>query len=348
VSGRARVSRPGGLDRRPRRWLPAVAALATLVATVAGCGSSPSGSGPRSTTETTAGAAAAAPLTSAPSCTDALASYAPDADALAGRITAGGYTAKIRARGRLVVGVSADTLPFGSRNPISGKIEGFDIDVLHQISQAVFGRPDAIEFRVITTAQRIPSLQGDVDASKSVEQAPPVDIVARTMSITCDRWKQIAFSSEYYHAGQRVLVSRDSPVTSIEGLKGKRVCAPKGSTSLTRLANYPGVVAVPADRHTDCLAWFQEGVVDAITGDDTVLAGFAAQDPYAKVVGPRFSDEPYGLGIGATHVDFVRFVNGVLARMRADGTWTRLYDTWLSRELGPAPAPPQAVYGRRP
>ena len=108
---------------------------------------------------------------------------------------AGSYMDKIQQRGRLIAGVSADTLLLGARNPISGQIEGFDIDMLHAVSQAIFGDPNRIELRVVTAAQRLPVLQ---DGS--------VDIVARNMTITCARWKDIAFSSEYYRSGQKVLV----------------------------------------------------------------------------------------------------------------------------------------------
>jgi polar amino acid transport system substrate-binding protein len=301
---------------------------------------------PAVTTSSTSPAASATTSTSQPAapCSEQqkLASYSP----LAGAVPAGGYTAKIRGRGYLVAGVSADTLLFGARNPLRNEIEGFDIDVLHQISQALFGRPDRIVFTVITAGQRIPSLQGDVDKKQSVDGAPPVDIVARTMSITCDRWTKVAFSTEYYRAGQTVLVA-DGQRAEIGALDGKKVCAPAGTSSLNKLKDYPKVVAVPVARHTDCLARFQEGTVDAITGDDTVLAGFAAQDPYAKVGPKPFSAEPYGLAIGKEHVDFVRFVNKELDRMRTDGTWTDLYNKWLLVPLDKkAPAPPAPVYGR--
>ena len=90
--------------------------------------------------------------------------------------------------------------------------------------------------------------------------------------------------------------------------------------------------------------------MDGITGDGTVLAGLAAQDPYAAVVqAPAFTAEPFGLGVNREHVDFVRFVNGVLEQMRADGRWTRSYNTWLADALKvKAPAPPEPVYGRAP
>jgi polar amino acid transport system substrate-binding protein len=118
---------------------------------------------------------------------------------------------------------------------------------------------------------------------------------------------------------------------------------------MDKLRTFPGLIPVGSDTHTGCLVLFQEGKVDAITGDDTILAGLAAQDPYAQVVNTSaFTAEPYGLGVSKKHPEFVQFVNGVLAQMRTDGEWTKAYDTWLKAALGPAPAAPAAVYGRQP
>ncbi|MET0788362.1 MAG: glutamate ABC transporter substrate-binding protein [Cellulomonas sp.] len=309
---------------RTTRTLRRGAVLASLLL-LAGCAGAPAATPAAAPQEAAAPAAA---LPAATDCDDATTSYAPD----------GGATPTvdaIRARGSLIVGVSADTLLMGARNPLSGQIEGFDIDVLHQISTAIFGSPDHLQFRVITSAQRLDVLENG-----------EVDLVARTFTMNCERWDTIAFSAEYLHAGQKVLVTRDSTATSIEDLGGQRVCAPDGTTTLTRLQEtYPDVTAVSAPTHTGCLVLFQQGKVDAITGDDTILAGFAAQDPYAKVVGDAFSDEPYGIGVNKDQVDLVRFVNGVLDRMKADGTWAATYDRWLGA-LGPAPVPPTSVYGR--
>jgi polar amino acid transport system substrate-binding protein len=278
--------------------------------------------------------------------TNCLKSYAPLATMPApdGPMPAKSTMETIKKRGRLIAGVSADTLLLGARNPVSGQIEGFDIDMLRGVSQAIFGDPNKVELKVITAAQRLPALK---DGS--------VDIVARNMTITCARWKEIAFSSEYYRSGQKVLVrlgeTTDSgaPIKDIEDLAGKKVCAPNGSTSMEKLRTFTDIQAVGADTHTGCLVLFQQGAVDAITGDDTVLAGLAAQDPYADVVeAPAFTAEPYGLGVNQKNVDFVQFVNGVLDDMRADGRWTKSYNTWLADSLGKAPAPPRPVYGRTP
>ena len=325
-----------------RRFLgTAIAALALLATT--GC----SGSSVYATTQIpsapppSANAPAPSPTSAPPpvKCDNPLASFAPTASMpTPGAMPAGTYMETIQKRGRLIAGVSADTMLLGSRDPLNGQIQGFDIEMLKAVSKAILGDPNKIEFRVITTAQRIPAL---TDGS--------VDIVARAMTITCARWDQIDFSTQYYQAGQKVLVAKGSTVKAMEDLKGKKVCAPNGSTSMDKLKTFPGPIPVGSDTHTGCLVLFQQGKVDAITGDDTILAGLAAQDPYASVVkAPAFTSEPYGLGISKKNPDFVKFVNGVLAQIRGDGQWTTAYNTWLKEALGPAPAPPAAVYGRQP
>jgi polar amino acid transport system substrate-binding protein len=273
-------------------------------------------------------------------CGNPVASYQPSGPLpSAADLPAGSTMAKIRSRGRLIAGVSADTYLLASRNPLNGKIEGFDIDMVKAIAKAIFGDENRYELRVITAAQRIPVL---TDGS--------VDVVARAMTINCARWAQIAFSTEYYRAGQKILVRKGSTATKITDLNGQKVCAPLGTSSMDNLkADAPKAIAVGADSHTGCLVLFQQGAVAAITGDDTVLAGLAAQDPYAIVSKQKaFTAEPYGIGVNAKNVDLVRFINARLAQMRSDGEWTKIYNRWLLAPLGTAPAPPKAVYGRNP
>ncbi len=288
---------------------------------------------PTPTTAPSPSGAASAPA----KCDKPTASYAPDGQRPSPNDLPAGLD-KIKQRKRLVAGVSADTFLLASRNPENGRIEGFDIDMVRAMAKAIFGDENAYQLRVITAAQRIPALQEGT-----------VDIVARNMTITCDRWTQIAFSSEYYSSGQKVLVRLGSKATSLADLKGQKVCAPRATSSLENLKRLaPEAIPVEADNHTGCLVLFQSGEVAAITGDDTVLAGLAAQDPYAVVPTQRaFTAEPYGLGINAGNVDLVRFVNARLEQMRDNGEWTAIYNRWLAEPLGPAPSPPKAVYGRK-
>lgn len=275
----------------------------------------------------------APPTTAAPECTpaeeaeSAVASY-PALDPLPtpGSMPNGTTMAKIQERGRLIAGVSGDTLLFGARNPLTDQIEGFDIDMITEIARAIFGEDldGRIEYRVITYADRLPSLEADT-----------VDVVAHTMTINCRRWLRIGFSSEYYRAGQKVLVKKGSGYTDITQLADAQgtVCAPEGSTNIDEVrsgaAKYDGLVVIGKPDISDCLVAMQQGEADATTGDDTVLAGFAAQDPNTEVVGRAFTDEPYGLGFKKDNEDLVQFANGVIADMRTNGRWAEIYQTWL-------------------
>ena len=296
----------------------------------------------------------------APECTaeqlaagDVTRSYAP-ADPLpapGGAMPAGSTMEAIQQRGKLIVGVSGDTLLFGARNALTNQIEGFDIDMLKEVAKAIFG-PDDVEshitYKVITYADRLPNLEAGPDKGG-------VDIVAHTMTVNCNRWLRIAFSSEYFDAGQRVLVKKDSKFDSIGDLNtaSATVCAPEGSTNIDLLRDpknanlYGNLVVLAKPDVTDCLVAMQQGQADGATGDDTVLAGLKAQDPNTEVVGKKFTREPYGLGMAKDKVDFVRFVNGVLEEMRTDGRWQGFYSKWLIGVLSDTVIdPPKAIYGR--
>jgi polar amino acid transport system substrate-binding protein len=251
----------------------------------------------------------------------------------AGQMPAGSKMAEIQKRGRLILGTSQDTLLFSSRNPFNGQVEGFDVDMARQIAQAIFGDPNKVQIKVIGYDKRVSSV---VDGS--------VDIVADTMTANCARWKDVDFSTIYYNAGQKVLVSKDSTVKGIGDLGGKKVCAASGSTSYDNIASQPSKpIAVAKPGFGDCLVAFQQNQVDAISTDDTILAGMAAQDPYAKVVGAAFTQEPYGMATSKKSPEFTRFVNAVLEKNKANGTWVATYKRWLGA-FGPAPQPPKAEY----
>lgn len=250
-----------------------------------------------------------------------------------GAMPPGSTMAQIVERGRLRVGVDQNTYLFGFRDPHTGELAGFDIDLAREIARALFGDPDRIQLVAVSSADRIPAIESG-----------QVDLVVRTMTMTCDRWRRVAFSTEYFTAGQRVLVRRDSPVNSIDDLGGEKVCAAAGSTSLQGIAAAAsGPVPVSAVDWTDCLVLLQQGEVAAVSTDDSILAGMAAQDPTTHVVGRRFTTEPYGIAMATDAQDLVRFVNAVLERLRSDGTWTELYERWLGA-LGPPPDPPTARY----
>ncbi len=312
------------MNARPRPWrrvLPVVLVISGLALGTAAAAAAPG-------EPSAAHAARAVSAPAASTCNPKASSLRPSGPP---QVTSGSFMAKIRARGFLIAGVDQSTYHFGFLNPLSGQIEGFDIDMIRAVAKAIFGNsnPGTVHFKAISDAQRIDDITSGA-----------VDIVAHTMTITCDRLKRVDFSSVYFDAGQRVLVLKDSTATSLASLRGQRVCATSGSDSIDRV-RAAKAVGVPVPYWTDCLVRLQQGDVAAISTDDSILDGLAAQDPWTMLVGPRLTDEPYGLAISRQHPEFVRFVNAVLQQLRTNGQWAQSYAHWIG---GAAPAPPAAQY----
>ncbi|WP_016701047.1 glutamate ABC transporter substrate-binding protein [Actinoalloteichus spitiensis] len=268
-----------------------------------------------------------------------------------GQMPVGSTMERIVEDGFLRAGVDQTTNLMGYRDPATNRIDGFDIEMVREVARALFGTEDVdnhIKWVAITSGQRTDVLGNPEEGTEEAKQPqqPQVDIVVRTMTATCERWETVLFSTTYLEARQRILVPQDNEdITGKDDLAGRRVCSATASTSLSRLVeleNGPRVTAVP--HWSDCLVMLQQQQVDAVSTDDTILAGMVAQDPNLKVVGEPFSSERYAMAFRQEEEDFVRFANGVLERMRADGTWQRLYDAWLAGPLGRASPPPEPRY----
>jgi polar amino acid transport system substrate-binding protein len=241
--------------------------------------------------------------------------------------------ADIRMRGRLIVGLDIGSNLFSFRDPITGEITGFDVDIAGEIARDIFGAPSHVEYRILSADERLTALQ------KS-----EVDVVVKTMTITCERRKLVNFSTVYLDANQRILASRDAAISKVSDLSGKRVCVARGTTSLHRIRQIdPPPVIISVVNWADCLVAMQQREVDAVSTDDSILAGLVEEDPYLHIVGPNMATQPYGVGTNLNNTPLVRFVNGTLERIRRDGTWNTLYRKWLT-VLGPAPAPPVPRY----
>lgn len=239
----------------------------------------------------------------------------------------------IRKRGRLVAGVDQSTNLFSFRDPVSGELQGFDVDIAREVARDLVGSPDAVEFRLLTSPERISALQDG-----------RVDIVIKAMTITCARAEQIAFSTVYFDASQRLLVPKDSPIRGPADLAGKRVCSQVDTTSLATVSRVaPSAILLAVRNWDDCLVALQQGQADAVSTDNSILAGMAVQDPGVHLVGPSLEAEPYGIGVNKSQDDLVRAVNAALERIRRDGTWSSLYRKWLT-VLGSPPSPPQPTY----
>ncbi|MGW3098849.1 glutamate ABC transporter substrate-binding protein [Streptomyces sp. NPDC001102] len=255
----------------------------------------------------------------------------------------------IKTRGRLVVGVDTNSYRWGYLNPnnANGALEGFDIDLAHRIARDLLGDADKVAFKAIPTSRRI-------DAIDDGE----VDMVVRTMTITCDRLGQVDFSAPYFKTGQQVLAPKNSTITGYNAtLAGKKVCSAATSTALDNLKADKGH-KIPAStdigtvvpNQLDCLVKLQLGEVDAVVTDGALAASQAAQDPTVELKGGLFTDEYYGVAMKKGSEDLVRQVNRTLANYIKDGGWADSYKTWLhptmdqDNKKSPSATPPEATY----
>ncbi|MEU6228122.1 glutamate ABC transporter substrate-binding protein [Streptomyces sp. NPDC047042] len=243
---------------------------------------------------------------------------------------------KARKDRRLVVGVDQNSYRWGYRDPNGGKsaeLEGFDIDLVHRIAKDILGDENAVKFKAIPTNQRIPALKDG-----------RVDMIVRTMTITCDRLKDVSFSAPYFLTGQQVLAPKSSTIKGYDKtLDGKRICSAEGSTALEKLkadkaAKKPAVANADIDTtvpsQLDCLVRLQLGQVDAVVTDGALAASQAAQDPTVELKGSTFTTDYYGVAVKKGANDLAAQVNRILEQYRQDGDWQKSYDKWLSPTLG--------------
>jgi glutamate transport system substrate-binding protein len=237
------------------------------------------------------------------------------------KFPAGTTMARLQQKGEITIGVKYDVPPFGFKNPRTGDIEGFDVDLGKAVSKALGVRPKFIE---AISDNRVPFLK-----------AGTADLILSTMTITKERNNQIDFSEPYYIAHGRILVPSDSKIQSVDDLAGKRVCTALGSTYADTLKQKaPKAQLRLVDSYSECLELIQNGAVDAVSTDDVILTGMIAQDKRLKLVGPQLTTEPYGAGIKKGDARFQAFVNEVISKYKSDGSWERSYEKWVGRYTG--------------
>ncbi len=286
--------------------------LAVLSLALAGCASG------------TGGSPSAAPSGSAPPAS-------PDTSGAASQPAPSGPTiSQIQSAGKLLCGVKFDVIAFGFRNPTNGEIEGFDADLCREIAAAIGVEPEFVE---AISANRIPFLQED-----------RVDIIISTMTRNAERLEQIDFSKIYYLAGQRILVKSDSEYQEVGDLveAAVPVCSGQGSTSEANLRDEGVSEAnlVLFATYSEAAQALIDGRCEAVSTDDSILFGLAAQNEGLEVRGERFTEEPLGIGIKKGKEDLVELVDGVLDAMAADGRWADLYEEHIQPYTGEEPPEP--------
>ncbi|HLL33288.1 MAG TPA: glutamate ABC transporter substrate-binding protein [Streptomyces sp.] len=226
---------------------------------------------------------------------------------------------------KIKIGIKYDQPGLGLKEP-DGSFSGFDVDVATYVAKELGYEPNEIEWVETKSADRENALsRGDVK------------FIVATYSITDERKQKVDFAGPYLLAHQDLLVKKDSDITEATDLNGKKLCSVVGSTSAQNVKNdfAPKAQLKQVGTYSECLSGLQSGAVDALTTDDSILAGYAAQEAYKgkfKLAGLKLSNENYGIGVKKGDTETLNKINDALEKMVADKSWEKA----VNENFGPA------------
>ena len=218
----------------------------------------------------------------------------------------------IQQRGRLIAGVSADTLLFGYCNPLTGQLEGFDIDLVRQVAQAIFGDPEPRRVQGGHVRAAHPRAARRLRRHRRRRDDGQLRAVGADLLLVAVLRRRARRSS----------CGTDSPVTDISQLNGKRMCAARGSTNIDNLKNYPKVIVGAGRRHLRLHGAVPAGDASTPSPATTPCSpGSSRRTRTPRSSARRSPASPTASAWRRRIPEFVRFVNSVLEDVRADGTW---------------------------
>lgn len=235
----------------------------------------------------------------------------------------------IQERGRLIAGVKYDSKPFGYLDT-DGTVKGYDVDLMRELAKRILNDPESVEFQQILSSTRVIALNSGT-----------IDVVGATMTITPEREKIVDFTDSYFTAKQAVVVPTESPIQTLEQLADKTILFVLGSTSeKTIKARFPNAQYTGFKTATDAFSALKAGRGDAMTTDDTIIAGFLSDMCGFRMLEERLSSEPYGLAIKQDETSkstdsFRLAINQAIQDMEADGTLRQLEEKWIEPAFAP-------------
>ncbi|WP_052851401.1 glutamate ABC transporter substrate-binding protein [Streptomyces avicenniae] len=234
----------------------------------------------------------------------------------------------------ITIGIKFDQPGLGLKTP-DGDFAGFDVDVATYVAGVLGYEPENIEFVEAPSAERENLLsRGDVD------------FIVASYSITPEREESVSFAGPYFLAHQDLLMRSGEAVSSVEEINDLTLCSVTGSTSAQNVQNdfAPDADLFERGTYSECLTGLENGQVDALTTDDSILAGYAAQEQNVgkfELAGLELSDENYGIGIPKDDTELQTQINDAIQQMVDDGSWQQAIDENFgpaNYETEPAPA----------
>jgi glutamate transport system substrate-binding protein len=250
-----------------------------------------------------------------------------------GTASGSGLVAKAKNDKKLTIGIKFDQPGLGLKTP-DGKYAGFDVDVAKYVAKQLGVDEANITWKEAQSAER-----------ENLIKKGEVDFIVATYSITDKRKNDVSFAGPYFVAHQDLLVKSDNTdIAGPESLTGnKKLCSVKGSTPAQNVKDkYAKAVQLQEfGKYSDCLTPLVNGALDAMTTDDIILAGFAAQQAgKLKVVGKGFSDEKYGIGLKKDDAEGKTAINAAIEKMQKDGDWKKALETNVGASGYKIPEPP--------
>ncbi len=250
---------------------------------------------------------------------------------------AGSTMDTLQKAGKVRVGVKYDQGGFGLKDPTTGKLVGFDIEIAKLIAQGIYGGTAAdaeskIEFSETVSKNR-----------ESFIQEGKVDLVVATYTINDTRKQVVSFAGPYYVAhGDLMVKSSENGIKTVTDLNGKTACIVRGSTYEQSIKTQaPQATVLPLDTYSQCAIALEDNRVQAVATDNGILAGLAAKSNGAfKLANTSYTDEPYGIGLKKDDVALKGFVNSRLQTIYDNGAWKGAFERTLGTLSLPLPAPP--------
>jgi glutamate transport system substrate-binding protein len=241
---------------------------------------------------------------------------------------------KIQKRGKLIAAGKIELPGMGYLNPLTGKYEGFGVDLAEDLAMKIFGEGGHMEWKAVDPISRIPMLQEGI-----------ADIIIETMFITPARKQQIDFLEPYWGSPTLIFVRKDNTtIKSVKDLDGKVVSAPKGSTTESAIKEgrpgWPKAKLLLIDDNAQTVLAIKIGRADATLFDEVIGLSVMKNDPSYKFLPEPIDYNYYGMGVAKGHPEYVKFLNDWQTEIKKNGRWKELYRKNLPGDVPDPPLPP--------
>lgn len=254
---------------------------------------------------------------------------------------------RVKESGLIRVATESKYAPQSTYHYLTGKWEGFDIDVANEVT-ARLGEMLGVTVTADITHR---DWATDVTAGSWNDR---YDVNVGSMTVTPEREELFIFSPAYYYTQASLAVHEDN--TSVQDvttdLDGKKICVGAGTTYqhyLEKTLNIEGytidyliddATVVPFDTDTDALDQLAigDGVrCDAAMTATTVIQEYIDELGSVKHVGGPLFDEPLALAFDRNapidNASLVEAVSAIIDEMHADGTLSRFSEKWYGEDI---------------